>query len=37
MPGRKFSAGTEYRYGFNGKENDKDISEGWAGLWNEDL
>ncbi len=28
MPGRKFSAGTSYRYGFNGKENDKDISEG---------
>ena len=28
MPGRKFSASGEYRYGFNGKENDKDISEG---------
>ena len=28
MPGRKFSAGSGYRYGFNGKENDKDISEG---------
>jgi RHS repeat-associated protein len=28
MPGRKFSTGSEYRYGFNGKENDKDISEG---------
>ncbi len=27
MPGRNFSAGSEYRYGFNGKENDKDISE----------
>jgi RHS repeat-associated protein len=27
MPGRKFSIGG-YRYGFNGKENDKDISEG---------
>lgn len=28
MPGRKFAATNEYRYGFNGKENDKDISEG---------
>ncbi len=28
MPGRKYSAGSGYRYGFNGKENDKDISEG---------
>jgi RHS repeat-associated protein len=30
MPGRKYTAtgGGEYRYGFNGKENDKDISEG---------
>ena len=29
MPGRKFIAGTsEYRYGFNGKENDKDAGEG---------
>ena len=28
MPERKFSASAEYRYGFNGKENDKDISEG---------
>ena len=27
-PGRKFSAGSGYRYGFNGKENDKDISAG---------
>ena len=27
-PGRKFSAGSSYRYGFNGKENDKAISEG---------
>ncbi|MEI6811081.1 MAG: RHS repeat-associated core domain-containing protein, partial [Candidatus Nomurabacteria bacterium] len=27
-PGRKFSAGTAYRYGFNGKENDKDINSG---------
>ena len=25
MPGRKYSAGSEYRYGFNGKENDKEI------------
>lgn len=28
MPERKFDAGGGYRYGFNGKENDKDISEG---------
>ncbi len=29
MPGRKYSQpNTNYRYGFNGKENDKDISEG---------
>jgi RHS repeat-associated protein len=28
MPGRTFSAGTSYRYGFNGKENDKDAGEG---------
>jgi RHS repeat-associated protein len=28
MPGRRFSAGTNYRYGFNGKENDKDIQGG---------
>ncbi|MGC4102989.1 RHS repeat domain-containing protein [Ferruginibacter sp.] len=28
MPGRKFSAGSDYRYGFNGKENDKDAGEG---------
>ena len=28
MPGRTYSP-TSYRYGFNGKENDKDISEGW--------
>jgi RHS repeat-associated protein len=28
MPGRSFSVGGKYRYGFNGKENDKDISEG---------
>ena len=29
MPGRKFVQGnSKYRYGFNGKENDKDISEG---------
>src|SRR5436190_21414632 len=25
MPGRKYSAGTTYRYGFNGKENDNDV------------
>ena len=25
MPGRRFSAGTSYRYGFNGKENDNDV------------
>ncbi|MEP6675851.1 MAG: RHS repeat-associated core domain-containing protein [Ferruginibacter sp.] len=28
MPGRKYNAGNEYRYGFNGKENDKDIDDG---------
>ncbi|MEO7312767.1 MAG: RHS repeat-associated core domain-containing protein [Chitinophagaceae bacterium] len=28
LPGRKYSAGSQYRYGFNGKEDDKDISEG---------
>ena len=28
MPGRKLEAGSGYRYGFNGKENDKDICEG---------
>jgi len=28
QPGRKFGGGNGYRYGFNGKENDKDISEG---------
>lgn len=28
MPGRKFAAGNGYRYGFNGKENDKDAGEG---------
>ena len=28
LPGRKFSAGSGYRYGFNGKENDKDVGEG---------
>ena len=30
MPGRKYQAGAgfKYRYGFNGKEDDKDISEG---------
>ena len=26
MPGRKYSAGSGYRYGFNDKENDKDVS-----------
>jgi len=25
MPGRKYSAGTAYRYGFNGNENDNDV------------
>jgi len=25
MPGRKFSAGNAYRYGFNGKENDNEV------------
>jgi len=28
QPGRKFTTESGYRYGFNGKENDKDISEG---------
>ena len=28
MSGRKYSAGSSYRYGFNGKENDKDAGEG---------
>ena len=28
MPGRSYSATNEYRYGFNGKENDNDISAG---------
>ncbi len=28
MPGRKYTIGNSYRYGFNGKERDKDISEG---------
>jgi hypothetical protein len=29
MPGRKYSmGGSGYRYGFNGKENDKDAGEG---------
>jgi RHS repeat-associated protein len=28
MPGRKFSSTGGYRYGFNGKENDKDAGEG---------
>ena len=26
MPGRKYSGGSGYRYGFNGKENDQDIA-----------
>src|SRR5436190_22737868 len=25
MPGRKYSAGSNYRYGFNGKENDSEV------------
>lgn len=25
MPNRKFEAGSEYRYGFNGKENDSEV------------
>jgi RHS repeat-associated protein len=25
MPGRKYSAGTGYRYGFNGKEEDDEV------------
>ena len=25
IPGRQFSAGTGYRYGFNGKENDNNV------------
>ncbi|MEO5942430.1 MAG: RHS repeat-associated core domain-containing protein, partial [Ferruginibacter sp.] len=25
MPGRKYSSGSSYRYGFNGKENDNDV------------
>src|SRR5690349_704837 len=28
MPGRKYQAASRYRYGFNGKEQDKDINEG---------
>ena len=28
MPGKEFSAGSGYRYGFNGKENDKDAGAG---------
>ena len=28
IPGRKYDNGSGYRYGFNGKEDDKDISEG---------
>ncbi len=26
MPGRNYSAGSEYRYGFNGKEKDKEVA-----------
>ena len=25
MPGRRYSAGSQYRYGFNGKENDNEV------------
>ena len=25
MPGRKYTAGTQYRYGFNGKEEDDEV------------
>lgn len=28
MPGRKYDNGSGYRYGFNGKEDDKDINSG---------
>lgn len=28
MPGRKYSAGSGYRYGFNGKEKDNSTGEG---------
>ena len=28
MPGRKYTAGSGYRYGFNGKENDNDAGKG---------
>ncbi len=28
MPGRKYSAGSEYRYGFNGQEKSKEIGQG---------
>ncbi|TCJ15244.1 hypothetical protein EPD60_07910, partial [Flaviaesturariibacter flavus] len=28
MPGRAFAAGTGYRYGFNGKEDDPDLADG---------
>ena len=28
MPGRKYTAAGTYRYGFNGKENDNDITPG---------
>ncbi len=29
MPGRKWTGGDRYRFGFNGKENDKEVSEGF--------
>jgi RHS repeat-associated protein len=28
MPGRKYSSGTQYRYGFNGKEKDNEVVDG---------
>jgi hypothetical protein len=27
MPGRQYTAQNNYRYGFNGKENDNDVRE----------
>jgi len=30
MPGRKFVSGEEYRFGFNGQEEDPDIAEGYT-------
>ena len=29
QPGRKYTNGSEYRYGFNGKENDNEVSGDW--------